>query len=62
MLLDLLEERLPMGKAQWDILALEYNKQVNKDGVPRTADSLKNRLKRLKMIKKPTGDHYCPPP
>ncbi len=56
-LFQLLEERLPMGPDQWDLLAVEYNQKVH---VPRDAESLRFKFKTLKNAKKPTGDPTCP--
>ena len=51
-LFQMLEERLPMGPDQWELLTMEYNKKVH---IPRDAESLRFKFDMLRNVKKPTG-------
>lgn len=56
-LLDLVEEMLPLGQSDWDALTLQYNGKVSN---PRESDQLRRKFKALKNVSKPTGDPTCP--
>ena len=51
-LLDLVEEMLPLGQSDWDALTLQYNGKVSN---PRESDQLRRKFKALKNVSKPTG-------
>ena len=51
-LLDLVEELLPLGQSDWDALTVFYNEKVN---YSRESDQLRRKFKALKNVAKPTG-------
>ena len=57
-LVDLVGRHLPTGGDQWIRLTAEYQIRT---GVSRDEESLKERFKKLRNSKKPTGDPDCPP-
>lgn len=57
-LLDIVASKLPCGGDEWDEVGRIYNMRHN-DG--RTGEDLKNKFKKLKNSKKPTGDPNFPP-
>ena len=56
-LVDLVAEHLPTGGDQWIRLTAEFQIQA---GVNRDEDSLKERFKKLRNVRKPTGDPDIP--
>ncbi len=60
-LLDLSEEILPAGPNEWNQLAAAFNFNRPPLIVGRDEDSLRNKFKALKNVRKPTGDPTCPP-
>lgn len=61
LLLDCVEDILPMGGDQWERLAMDYKRRAGPHATVRDADGLKLKFKRLRLTKKPTGDPNCPP-
>jgi hypothetical protein len=60
LLLDLIEEKLPLGSQEYEtLIEPEYNKAVSPDR-SRSAEDLRNKFKKLRNVKKPTGDPSCP--
>ena len=51
-LLDIVEERLPVGGDEWSQVANAYNECTNE---AREGEDLKNKFKALRNVKKPTG-------
>lgn len=66
-LLDIVEALLPTGELEWESVAAEYNKIISAKfptmsrRMVRDCDSLRNKFKGLRNIRKPTGDPTCPP-
>ncbi len=60
-LLDLSEEILPGGPNEWCQVAAAFNLNRPPLVVSRDEDSLRNKFKALKNVRKPTGDPTCPP-
>lgn len=58
-MLNLVDEQLPMGGDQWEYLTLEFNKKVATDRF-RDMESLRKKFKNLKNKRKPTRDPDCP--
>ncbi|KAG6808002.1 hypothetical protein H0H92_005725 [Tricholoma furcatifolium] len=62
MLLDIVEERLPIGGNSWNSCANEFCDWAKENGRPiRTVKSLEAKYKQLVKTSKPTGDAECPP-
>ncbi|KAJ7224043.1 hypothetical protein GGX14DRAFT_331331, partial [Mycena pura] len=62
LLLDLVEDRCPIGKKAWGAIAKDFNNKVRGLGRPeRQEKALENKFKQLVKTKKPTGDARRPP-
>ena len=59
-MLDLIEESHPCGIDEWDIIATTFNSHFG-NGENRSGDDLRNKVKALKNVRKPTGDPSIPP-
>ncbi|KAG6824838.1 hypothetical protein H0H92_005661 [Tricholoma furcatifolium] len=62
MLLDMVEQELPLGQKGWTNISRRYNKWAHRNKRPeRTLKSLETKYKQLVKTTMPTGDAYCPP-
>ena len=60
-MLEYVKEVLPMGPDQWeDVGVLSRNHFVGSP-YPRETESLKQKFKTLRLVRKPTGNPTCPP-
>lgn len=59
-LLDILEEIIPVGGDEWATVERRYNESLPTDR-ERTIESLRRKYQSLYLSKKPTGDPHCPP-
>lgn len=59
-LLDLVEDLLPHGAAQWEQLAEQSDQRRAHDMVERTAEALASKFRRLNRLLKPTNDSSIP--
>jgi hypothetical protein len=60
-LLSLVEEHLPLGKDEWERLAMSYNTNRSRMWAERDMDSLRRKFKALYSVRKPTGTAEMPP-
>jgi hypothetical protein len=60
-LLSLVEEHLPLGKDEWERLAMSYNTNRSRTWAERDMDSLRRKFKALYSVRKPTGTAEMPP-
>jgi hypothetical protein len=58
-MLDLIEERCPIGSQEWDVIEAIHN--VRFPDMKRTKDTIKRKYSLLYSAKSPTGDPNCPP-
>ena len=57
--LDLIEEQLPMGAESWQIVTGDYNHWcVDKGFAQRDWESIRDKFKKLRNTRKPTGPNY----
>ncbi|KAI5991705.1 hypothetical protein F5J12DRAFT_727258, partial [Pisolithus orientalis] len=62
MLLDCIEEELPLGQQGWQVVATKFNKWASKNGYPDCkVSSLETKYKQLVKTPKPTSTGVCPP-
>ncbi|ETV82643.1 hypothetical protein H257_05218 [Aphanomyces astaci] len=62
-MLDVIEDQLPMGPAQWDAVQESYMRiqPADQGAPPRDVDSIRRKFKTLRSARKPTGDPLYPP-
>ena len=60
-MLDLVQLHLPSGADQWEIVGNAFRAHFNGALLPRETESLKLKFKKMRLVKKPTGDPLCPP-
>lgn len=58
-LLDVMEEIVPIGPTEWDIVEAKHNALFEDKG--RNKDTLKRKFQSLYLTRIPTGDPTCPP-
>jgi hypothetical protein len=59
-MLELIEESHPCGIDEWDLIAASFNSHFG-NGENRSGEDLRNKLKALKNVRKPSGDPDIPP-
>ena len=59
-LLNIIDERLPRGDNEWQLVADDYNTSRPREFPEREKDSLRNKFKTLRNVRKPTGDPTIP--
>jgi hypothetical protein len=59
-LFEIIENVLPRGANEWTIVAERYNSNRPRGFVERDEESMRNKFKSLRNVKKPTGDPLCP--
>jgi hypothetical protein len=60
LIMDIIEEVLPSGEYMWDRVAKEYNDRKPRGSACRDMESIRNKFRKFKNEKKPTGDPNCP--
>lgn len=61
LLLDIVNNILPLGNKKWAVVAEPYNDySFSRSRIRRDIDSLKGKFEKLSDIKKQTGDPSCP--
>ena len=59
-LLNIVNELLPRGDNEWQLVTDQYNLNRPREFPEREKDSIRNKFKALKNVKKPTGDPTIP--
>ena len=59
-LLNTIDRRLPRGDNEWQIIADDFNSSRPREFPEREKDSLRNKFKALRNVRKPTGDPTIP--
>ncbi|KIN98831.1 hypothetical protein M404DRAFT_76447, partial [Pisolithus tinctorius Marx 270] len=61
-LLEYVEEELPLGQQGWQVVTAKFNKWASQHGWPdQKTMSLETKFKQLVRTPKPTGTGVCPP-
>ena len=60
-LLEYVKEVLPMGPDQWEDVGVLFRNHFIGAPYPRETESLKQKFKTLRNLRKPTGNPTCPP-
>ncbi|ETM00368.1 hypothetical protein L917_02903, partial [Phytophthora nicotianae] len=59
-MLTAVEDILPLGGNEWDVVAGRYGKELPREFSERDVDAIKRKFLALKNALKPTGDPSCP--
>ena len=59
-LLNIVNELLPRGDIEWQLVTDQFNLNRPREFPEREKDSIRNKFKALKNVKKPTGDQTIP--